>query len=696
MSIRWGHFSDLHFKFENFETNLLRDSLLSSLEESKIELKYIFITGDILHKGEYDERTEDFIKKLAKAVNCDLKNVIICPGNHDVERNSVRKLILNNIIKRVENNKGQFEFLKAEKPVVIDSVFNPFYNICKKITSNEQQEQLHYVINCGDLNIYVLNTAVFAGQTCPEDNPSAEDLKKEDTCLYICDNQLYNLRNMKREKKCNDKSLNVVIGHHGMECFSPSEKNNFKNLLDSLNVDLYLCGHVHSNALDRLSGTRYTIPQVSCGGLFNDDYNEPSFIIGEFDSVDSVKLINYSYIKKNDKWSISNSVPKPYDNGIYPYTIERLKELNMPHEKIVQKEIKPTQQEFPLKLQGYTLLSGRGTEGIKYYWKKDEDIVESITFNKRLKTDETNVNIDKVSAYTTSISIGCVLNANATQCKFCETGTIGFKGYLTAEEIALQNIFMADYDSDCPSFRNVRDNRREFAYMGQGEPGHAYHLIRKSILLTDCAMEIINQKVERYIISTSGITGFIPLLINDIKNGVFKNKVTVHFSLNMIGNDRDLLMPINKDYDYSEFIKECRDLYECSNQDKIGVGILIFKDFVLSSDNSKKYTLTEEILKSILDKLDSKIFKIDLCDYNQTSLGEQIQVSNEYANKLLEVVKEKGFEGKLFSSFGTDKESGCGMLKSSIKNFGKPGETTKMHYENAVDLLKKAKEKLGF
>ena len=692
MGIRWGHFTDLHFQFTNFKTDLLRDSLLERLKIDKIELDYIIITGDIFHKGNHDEESENFIRELANITKCDFKNIVMCPGNHDGKRSSMRKVILKSIIDRAEKNSNNIEIRDDEKKFVIDEVFQGFYNVCEKITGNKQEGLVHKVISCDDINIYILNTAIFAGQTNPEEKPTKEELEKEDKCLYICDKTLYELNKHKKDNNYNKKALNIIIAHHGVQCFVEKQRNELKNFLDALDIDLYLCGHVHSNVLERLQETKFMTPQISCGGLFNDEHNEPTFIIGEFNSLEDVKLTNYAYVVKNNNWTISTSAPKPYDSGVYSYKVERLTKLNSVEQTEVKESNVKTSLEFPFKIYGYTLLAGRGSDGIKYYWNKNGQIIESMAFNKRLKTDDPSILVGSISGYTSSISYGCILTANSRQCKFCETGNIGFKGYLTSEEIAFQNIFMAEYDTDCPSFPNVRNYKREFAYMGQGEPGHAYHIIRKAIVLTDVAMDIINQKVERHIISTSGITGFIPLLINDIKNGIFKNKVTVHFSLNAIGEDRNFLMPINEEYNYKEFIKECKELYACTKE-KIGVGILMFSKFKAIGNEDKEYTLTEEKLKRILEQLECSIFKIDLCDYNETTMGQQFQLSNEYANNLLNIVQSKGFEGKLFSSFGTEQQVGCGMLNSVEKNCSKPGNTTREHYNKALLLFNQAKQK---
>lgn len=80
---------------------------------------------------------------------------------------------------------------------------------------------------------------------------------------------------------------------------------------------------------------------------------------------------------------------------------------------------------------------------------------------------------------------------------------------------------------------------REFAFMGQGEPGYNYPAIKQAIIMNDYVMERLGQHVSRYIISTCGVSGLIPTLIQDVKSGLFKNKVTVHLSLHDIDEARD-------------------------------------------------------------------------------------------------------------------------------------------------------------
>lgn len=369
--------------------------------------------------------------------------------------------------------------------------------------------------------------------------------------------------------------------------------------------------------------------------------------------------------------------------------------VRVPNQSSFSKLKKTKEGEFmkkhPFAIHGFTLLGGRGIDGIKYIWKKDNHYVESLAFNKRLKSFKSSVENDKISAYTLSVSHGCILNASASQCSFCATGGGPFEGFLSSDEIALQSIFMAEYDSNCPSWPQVRENSREFAFMGQGEPGFCYPQIRNAILLTDHAMDEIKNNISRYVISTCGVSDFMPLFISDIKNNIFKNKITIHFSLHAIDEDRNELMPVNKEYNYKNFIQQCNLLFDITG-DKIGIGLLMFNNFRKARQRTGGFTLTEERLYHILKQLDKNIFRIDLCDFNTAKgIGVQDEPSNEMANHLLSIVQSAGFEGKLFSSFGCESDAGCGMLSSKITGIQKPGHTTLEHYTNSLILLDKAK-----
>jgi adenine C2-methylase RlmN of 23S rRNA A2503 and tRNA A37 len=364
------------------------------------------------------------------------------------------------------------------------------------------------------------------------------------------------------------------------------------------------------------------------------------------------------------------------------------------HKPVLKDPSKTIAKEVRIKVTGYSLISG-GIDGIRYLWRDTEgNITESAAFNQRLKESPHGEDVKKTSAYTTSVSFGCYLHHINSACRFCASGSLDFKGFLTGNEIALQNIFMAEYDSDCPSFPSINENMREFAFMGQGEPGFSYQQVRKAILLTDFAMENINQKISRYIISSCGIPEFLDSLFLDYKNGIFVNKVTLHFSLHAIDEQRNIIMPINELYGYEDFLSKTRKIYDVSNN-KVAISILMFQDFKSTHGMSKQHTTTTENIESILKKLDPAIHKIDLCLVNPTDvISKSGQPRNEFILELVERIEKLKFEVKPFYSFGRENNTGCGMLSSDTKKMvSAPGKTTLEHFDKALNLLDFAEKK---
>ena len=396
-----------------------------------------------------------------------------------------------------------------------------------------------------------------------------------------------------------------------------------------------------------------------------------------------------SNIKDIDIQTIIKSVKKSNSvkAGATTMNINTVKKI---HANVNSSSANGVQELSRIRPTGYTLLGGRGADGIRYLWKaQDNTFVESIAFNNRRKDYTISEEDKKISAYTTSVSFGCHLNSMNMSCSFCATGKVKFKGPLTSQEIALQNIFMAQYDGDCPSWPEVRGNAREFAFMGQGEPGYCYPEIRRAIQLTDIAMDRINQKVHRYVISTVGIPDMLDLFLIDLERAFFNNRVTLHFSLHAINGQRTEYMPINRMYNYEISLQKTRQIAQQMGE-KVAIGILLFESFSSINNSKKTFTTSKTYLDRMLDKLDPQSHRIDLCDvnFNSSISTTQREMRNEDAHKLLEQVHKRGFEAKLFSSFGADKNSGCGMLMSSRSKVQSIGETTQAQFDRAVGLLK--------
>lgn len=317
-----------------------------------------------------------------------------------------------------------------------------------------------------------------------------------------------------------------------------------------------------------------------------------------------------------------------------------------------------------IKIVGYDTLGKDGNDGIRYVWNHNSSnyYIESAAFSQRSKS----IN-DNVCGYTTSVSSGCILSQMNLSCKFCRTGMLlPFGRLLSEREIAKQNVFMVLSDMYCSDHPELAEKQREFAYMGQGEPGFSYNQIRKAILLTDVAMKELGQITYRHIIATSGVPQIVKEYVNDLSNHFFSSRVTFHFSLHRISN-RSGIMPINTIYPYQKLLGDISQIISVSGE-KPCVGILLFNNF-RPKNSIESFTTDISTITEMLSQLNPEKVRISFCEFNSSpDLGETDIFDPELSIKILKYALSKGFEAKLFSSFGKEEITACGMLGGGSPN----------------------------
>lgn len=317
---------------------------------------------------------------------------------------------------------------------------------------------------------------------------------------------------------------------------------------------------------------------------------------------------------------------------------------------------------FRLSINGYDKLGKDGEDGLRFAWTVDgfKPLLESAAFINKTRNIESDI-----AGYTTSVSLGCILKQMGVPCRFCRTGRyVPFSTPLTSTEIAVQNVFMVLCDLACEDHPGLKYKKREFAYMGQGEPGFSYTQLRQAIRITDRVMKKINQDVFRHLISTSGVSEFLDAYTEDINNNFFSSRTTIHFSLHHTINRR-IIMPIEGLYPYKIMIPKLKRISELSGE-KVCIGVLLFNRF-RPLKNSEEITSDRLEFDSLIESIDPSHFRISLCEFNYLDDSDDIKKFDEsVANEIYSDLKEKGFEVKRFFSYGKEKESACGMLAGKL------------------------------
>ncbi len=304
MRIKWLHISDLHCNYENYDTKRMRNILIKYLKGLNLDLDYIFITGDIAYQDKgYTKVLNKFISDIAASTNVILDNIIITPGNHDLKRGGVRE----SVIKMIQNNSNpvkEFECLNKESMQQLQkgfTKFNKFHNDFLGRNYNDGQD--HMVIKRENVKIVNINTCLVSG------------LINEEGKLLIGLPQLLNV--FEEAKLEESSSFNIAIGHHGIGCLIPEEKEKFQNLLSDYKIHMYLSGHYHKAMIDLQSNNIEDCYHFTVGGHMCDGYSVPCFSVGEFDTEIGKTSIAYHRWFDNECWGEFSGLSRKAPNGVF-------------------------------------------------------------------------------------------------------------------------------------------------------------------------------------------------------------------------------------------------------------------------------------------------------------------------------------------------------------------------------------------
>ena len=84
------HLTDLHYSEKGKDPSKIIKAITAKIKEENISIDFVFFTGDIVNIGaddaQYSKATNILFDTLQSELNIETCNIIICPGNHDIDR----------------------------------------------------------------------------------------------------------------------------------------------------------------------------------------------------------------------------------------------------------------------------------------------------------------------------------------------------------------------------------------------------------------------------------------------------------------------------------------------------------------------------------------------------------------------------------------------------------------------------------
>jgi tetratricopeptide (TPR) repeat protein/3',5'-cyclic AMP phosphodiesterase CpdA len=265
-SINILHISDLHFGFEPAtDGKIIPSSVdrrnealeklieeITKLDDTEWKPNIIVITGDIgwtCKKTDYDQAGK-WLSELIHAIALNAKDVILCPGNHDINRNKVFDL------PKLENIDEARAYLTKDNPT-------SFFKRCKPFTE--------YVKFCREFKIEPLENG-FKDKDTLRLSPYLYGYRTIDEVTFVVLNSAWDCRNRKKSDTDHAKlwlgenlvldiqrsiektpNIKITIFHHPEDCLHQNEvttDRDHKSAFDSLTElsDIILNGHKHRSS----------------------------------------------------------------------------------------------------------------------------------------------------------------------------------------------------------------------------------------------------------------------------------------------------------------------------------------------------------------------------------------------------------------------------------------------------------------
>lgn len=275
--MKWLHLSDLHFN-KDADSEALRNSLLIYLENKIDKVDYLFITGDYrdanADPNELVSATEivEYIRKIAEKIKIDNKDIVLVPGNHEVNMKFPNRTKAINNNKKYNPNQGNIQQLG-----VLVNAFEFYKELHETLFGDDDmfdklKENPHYLHAYEKIQVLALNTELFFGK------------KNILGTRYI-------QSALQRERK-----VTIALGHTPVGVLDYDEEVKVREYFQSYGVILYLCGHKHTMRFDNINGIYY----IEAGCLKYHTGADRGFTTGE---LNKNNIVIQAHIWGNGNWA---------------------------------------------------------------------------------------------------------------------------------------------------------------------------------------------------------------------------------------------------------------------------------------------------------------------------------------------------------------------------------------------------------
>jgi len=307
--LTWIHLSDWHEGGRNLDRVQVRRALLQDIESRiKIDkrlasIDFIAFTGDLGYSGQagqYEVAMQDLIEPLLAATDLGWNRLFVVPGNHDLDREALKRYVPG-WLAEVKHNNSQVQEVWQD-PEAIQHLLRPFKAYAEFIAKYTDLEQGAYayvrdfVVGGTRVAVGGLNSALFSGRSVDPATHSVDDARR----LVLGEIQVNELL---WNKTFSTADLRIALVHHPFDWLAEFDRRLVQSRLQA-ESHLILRGHEHESAVISQTGTGGDCVIIPAGPSY--DRREPEV---------SKCANSYNYVSLNMETGRCTVFLRKYEEG---------------------------------------------------------------------------------------------------------------------------------------------------------------------------------------------------------------------------------------------------------------------------------------------------------------------------------------------------------------------------------------------
>ena len=315
------HLTDLHFSDRGKDPTKIIRSIITKIKEESISIDFVFFTGDIVNAGsdnaQYSQAVELLFSSLQSELQIDACNIIICPGNHDIDRTKISRSLKSHFNTEIKDNAALNKFYKSKDNDYQNSLLplNPYRDFAKDFYTGKGDNELCEMYSL-HYRQYKSKRIAILGLYTPWLSALFGDEDKGN--LLIPTEILSEI-----SSKIKDYDLKIILMHHPVYFLKEYNSYEVENIIHS-SFNMLFSGHIHKmSSLSRYSGTNGIFEHVAMASLTSEGSQGCSIICVDDIEDNKIHVRELVYSEEIDKCNIGEAI-----NYTIPCGNEKLEILN--------------------------------------------------------------------------------------------------------------------------------------------------------------------------------------------------------------------------------------------------------------------------------------------------------------------------------------------------------------------------------